>query len=195
MTKQQKAKALEQIAAEIERCALCRQDKTGVAVPGEGSVNAKLVFVGEAPGKQEAQTGRPFIGRSGKLLRACIRESGLKEEDVFITSAVKYLPIHVTPRPEEIAHGRIHLEEQLRVIKPELVVLLGRVAAIAVLGESPDLRTQHGIIFHQDKRAYMVMYHPAAALYAPALRSTVQKDFQVLKTYLKTGKPTGSTVG
>jgi DNA polymerase len=195
MAQWQRIKSLEHIAAEIERCVLCRQDKTGVAVPGEGSAHADIVFVGEAPGKQEAQTGRPFIGRSGKLLRACIRESGLKEEDVFITSAVKYLPIHVTPRPDEIAHGRIHLEEQLHAIDPKLVVLLGRVAAIAVLGESPDLRTQHGVIFHQDKRAYMVMYHPAAALYAPALRSTVQKDFQVLQAYLKTGKPTGSTVG
>jgi uracil-DNA glycosylase len=185
MTKQQKAKALERIAAEIARCEICRQDKTGLSVPGEGSANAKIVFIGEAPGKQEAQTGRPFIGRSGKLLRTCIRESGLKEEDVFITSAVKYLPLHVTPRPDEITHGRIHLEEQLRVIDPELVVLLGRVAAIAVLGKSPDLRTQHGVILKKDQRAYMVMYHPAAALYAAALLPTFKKDFQILRAYIE----------
>src|SRR5581483_12509208 len=97
MTKSQKQKALDKIAKEIENCQVCQEDKIGIAVPGEGDPDADIVFLGEAPGKQEAQTGRPFIGRSGKLLRIVIKDAGIKEEDVYITSAVKYLPKRGTP--------------------------------------------------------------------------------------------------
>ena len=84
-----KKKELLKIAREIEKCALCRKWGTGEPVPGEGNPEAKIVFIGEAPGRQEARTGRPFVGRSGKLLRAAILEAGLSDEDVYITSPVK----------------------------------------------------------------------------------------------------------
>ncbi len=119
-----KQKKLEAIAREIEKCRQCRKGKHGKAVPGEGSPNAKIAFIGEAPGREEAKTGRPFIGRSGKLLRSLIRDAGLREQDVFITSPVKYLPDRGTPSADDIAHGRIHLSKQLDIIDPKFVVLL-----------------------------------------------------------------------
>src|SRR5580704_5798504 len=104
MNKQQ---ALDKIAKEIENCKLCKVGKNGMAVPGEGNPDAAIAFIGEAPGRQEAATGRPFIGRSGQLLRSLIRGIGLNEEDVYITSPVKYLPDRGTPTSQDIAHGRI----------------------------------------------------------------------------------------
>src|SRR4051812_37511962 len=107
----EKQRKLDQIAIEIENCKICQVDKSGMAVPGEGNADATLMFVGEAPGREEAKTGRPFIGRSGQLLRSLIKEAGLKEEDVYITSPVKYLPNRGTPTPSDIAHGKIHFDK------------------------------------------------------------------------------------
>ena len=137
-----KLKELEKIAKEIENCKICKVGKSGKAVPGEGNPDADIVFLGKAPGKQEAIVGRPFIGRSGKLLRSLIVDAGLKEEDVYITSPVKYLPDRGMPTSEDISHGRTHLVKQLDIIKPKIIVLLGRVAAEGVLGDptSPRLR-------------------------------------------------------
>ncbi len=87
-----KAQKLQEIAKEIENCKICKVGKSGKAVPGEGSPDAKIVFIGEAPGRQEAATGRPFVGRSGQFLRSQIREVGLAEGDVFITSRLSIYP-------------------------------------------------------------------------------------------------------
>lgn len=130
-----KSSALARIAKEIEKCQICKEGKSGKAVVGEGNPDADIVFIGEAPGKTEALTGRPFVGRSGQLLRSLIRESGLKEEEVYITSPVKYLPDRGTPSASDIVHGRVHLLKQLEVIDPKIVVLLGSVAVYGVLGE------------------------------------------------------------
>ena len=134
-----KQKALDKIAKEIENCKNCKIGKSGKAVVGEGSPNAEIVFIGEAPGKNEALVGRPFIGRSGKLLRSMITSIVLKEKDVYITSPVKYLPNSGTPSSSEIAHGRIHLAKHWEIIKPKIVVLLGRVAAEGATVESLNL--------------------------------------------------------
>src|SRR5512141_2124509 len=104
-----KHKELDHIAREIQQCRLCRKGGTGMAAAGEGNADAPAMFVGEAPGKEEAKAGRPFIGRSGKFLRETIAHSGLREDEIFITSPVHYLPLSGTPSPEAIAHGRIHL--------------------------------------------------------------------------------------
>ena len=144
MSKQQEL--LDSITREIETCEICKIDKNGMVVPGEGNSDADIVFIGEAPGKNEARTGRPFIGRSGQLLRLLIREIGLKEEDVFITSPVKYLPDRGTPTSEDIAHGRIHLMKQLEIINPKIIVLLGRVAAEGVLQQKLAVMQSRGSI-------------------------------------------------
>ena len=179
-----KSKELEKIAEEIRKCRICKKDKIGIAVPGEGDPDADVVFLGEAPGKEEAKTGRPFIGRSGKLLRELIRKAGLKEEAVFITSPVKYLPKHGTPTLAEIVHGRKHLLDQLAVIQPQFAVLLGKVACIAVLGEAVEIGKRHGEVIAKDGMRYFLSYHPAAPLHSPKLRAELLKDFRKLKRIL-----------
>src|SRR5512136_2788816 len=124
---------LQRIAREIAACRSCRKGCTGKAVPGEGSADARVVFVGEAPGNEEAKTGRPFVGRSGKLLRQAVRDIGLDEAAVFITSPVHYFPDRGTPSQEMIRHGREHLLDQLSIIRPDIIVLLGNTACVALL--------------------------------------------------------------
>ncbi len=184
-TSTEKQAALDAIAEQIAACSACHKDTTGLPVPGEGNPDADIVFIGEAPGKQEAASGRPFIGASGKVLRASIQEIGLKEADVFITSPVKYLPIHVTPTPEEVAHGREHLFKQLDIIQPKIIGLLGRVAVLAVLQTAISVTKEHGKIAKKDGRIYFITFHPAAVLYAPKTRELLQEDFAKLKRLLK----------
>jgi uracil-DNA glycosylase family 4 len=179
-----KDKALQKIAKEIESCSICPIEKTGKPVPGEGNSNADIVFIGEAPGKTEAATGRPFIGRSGKLLRSLINESGLKEEDVFITSPVKYLPLRGTPTTKDIDHGREHLDKQLAIIDPKIIVLLGNVAAYGVLKERVSSKKDHGKIIKKDGKVYMLTVHPAAGLRFPPLKKLLIEDFKKIQTLL-----------
>lgn len=179
-----KTKKLEKIAQEISMCRICKKDKVGIAVPGEGNPDARIVFLGEAPGKQEAKSGRPFIGRSGQLLRSFIRKSGLREDEVFITSPVKYLPIRGTPTEKEIQHGRGHLLKQLEIIQPNLIVLLGSVAVKGALNRSIPVKKEHGNIIKEKDTQYFITIHPAAALRFPALKTILLSDFKKLKKYL-----------
>jgi uracil-DNA glycosylase family 4 len=181
-----KQRALDKIAKEIENCKVCKIGKSGKAVPGEGNPDADIVFIGEAPGRQEAVIGRPFIGRSGQLLRSLIRDIGLEEENVYITSPVKYLPDRGTPTSEDIAHGRIHLMQQFAVIRPQIVVLLGRVAAEGVLQKKVFVSKEHGaVIEEKDGIKYFLTLHPAAALRFPQKYKTLlQEDFQQIKKIL-----------
>lgn len=196
MSKALKEKKLQEIASEIKSCLQCKKDSIGVAVVGEGNVDAKVVFIGEAPGKNEAVVGRPFIGRSGKLLRTTINSVGLKEEDVYITSPVKYLPERParqlpdgsrrlagggTPTPAQIAHGKTHLDKQLAVIDPQIIVLLGSVAAQGVLGEKIAVMKEHGTQIKRNGKTYFLTIHPAAAIRFAKFRSTFTGDFQKLR--------------
>lgn len=180
-----KQKALDKIAKEIEACEVCKIGKSGKAVPGEGNSDADIVFIGEAPGRQEAATGRPFIGRSGQLLRSLIREAGLKEEEVYITSPVKYLPDRGTPSVSDIKHGREHLMKQFAVIQPKFIVLLGNVATQGVLQSRIQVKKEHGRIIERDGKRYFITLHPAAALRFPSLKILIQKDFEKLRSLLK----------
>lgn len=183
-TLDQKAAMLAAIAAEIERCQVCKEGKVGKAVPGEGNPDANIVFIGEAPGKTEAATGKPFIGRSGKLLRSLIRDAGIQESEIFITSPVKYLPQSGTPTQQDIDHGKNHLEKQLAVIKPKLLVLLGAVACKGVLHQTIPVKKRHGDIFSAHGKQYFITIHPAAAVRFFPLREIITQDFEKLKTLL-----------
>ncbi len=190
MTKQER---LDRITKEIENCQICKKDKVGMAVAGEGNPDADIIFIGEAPGKKEAETGRPFIGRSGQLLRGLIRTIGLKEEEVYITSPVKYLPVRGTPTPQEIRHGREHLLKQIEVIQPKVIVLLGRVAAEGVLQKKVFVSKEHGKLiaecpFGQEKEPvkFFLTYHPAAALRFPRkFKPFLENDFQKIKKMIQ----------
>jgi len=179
-----KEKQLEKIADEIRNCKICQKNKIGIAVPGEGNANAKVVFLGEAPGKKEALSGHPFIGPAGKVLRSLIKDSGLRDEDVYITSPVKYLPKYVTPTPKDVAHGKTHLLKQLEIIKPKIIVLLGRVAALAMLDKNVSIAQEHGKIIESGGIKYLLTYHPAAPLYSPKVKQELIKDFKKLKNLL-----------
>jgi DNA polymerase len=183
-----KQKQLDKIAAEIARCKICQKDKIGVAVPGEGNPDAQVIFVGEAPGKEEAKTGRPFIGRAGKVLRGLLAEIGLSDTEVFITSPVKYLPSYVTPNQTDIEHGRVHLMQQLAVIRPKVVVLMGNVATIALLDKKVAISKEHGTFIEREGITYMIIFHPAAPLYNPNVRELIVEDFKKLKKFLTSKK-------
>lgn len=179
-----KDEQLKKMAQQIENCTECKVDKTGMMVFGEGNPDAKIMFVGEAPGKNEAKTGRPFIGRSGQLLRSLIRSIGLKEEDVYITSPVKYLPLRGTPTKDDIKHARTHFSQQVSIINPEIIVLLGSVAAQGVLQEIIPVTKVHGTIIEKNGKKYFITVHPAAGLRFPPLKKTFEEDFEKLRELL-----------
>jgi DNA polymerase len=179
---------LEKVNNKILTCKICPVGKSGKVVVGEGSPDADVVFIGEAPGKKEAETGRPFIGRSGQLLRKLIQDSGFKEEEVYITSPVKYLPDRGTPTSKDIAHGRVHLLKQLEVISPKLVVLLGRVAAEGVLQKKVFVSEDHGKVIEERhlpagrQVKYFLTYHPAAVLRFPnKFKKAIVEDFEKIQ--------------
>ena len=180
-----KQAGLDRIAKDIAACRACKQGCTGRAVPGEGSPDAAVVFVGEAPGREEAKTGRPFVGRSGKLLRQLIRLIGCDEAEVFITSPVHYLPERGTPTAGMIGHGTEHLFAQLDVIRPAVVVLMGATACRAVLGRKAEVAKEHGTVEEQDGRTCFITVHPAYAIRFRKGREMLETDFQVLRKLLK----------
>jgi DNA polymerase len=175
---------LQRIAREIAACRTCKQGCTGKPVPGEGSADARVVFVGEAPGKEEAKTGRPFVGRSGRLLRQAISDIGLDEAEVFITSPVHYLPLRGTPSTPMIEHGRGHLLKQLDIIQPDVIVLLGNTACAALLGAKVEITKHHGTAVEKDGRALFITFHPAYALRFPEGKRQFSRDFKKLKALL-----------
>jgi uracil-DNA glycosylase family 4 len=184
-----KEKALKRIADEIARCPLCKKGGTGKAVPGEGNPDARVVFIGEAPGNEEARSGRPFIGRSGKFLRQKIIETGLNENKVFITSPVHYLPLRGTPAKEMIIHGRKHLFKQLSVIDPKIIVLLGKTACLAMLDRNVEITRAHGSTLQQEGRTYYVTFHPAYAMRFPEGKKQFIRDFKKLKRIINPNHP------
>lgn len=177
-----KIRALEKIAQEIAICRTCKVKKSGLPVPGEGNPDADIVFLGEAPGKTEAKIGRPFIGRSGQLLRTMIRDVGLLESDVYITSPVKYLPDRGTPTKEDIKHGRNHLFKQFEIIQPKIIVLLGKTAMYAMLSRDEQILKRHGTIISENNYRYLLTLHPAAVLRFPKYAPLMKEDFLKLTT-------------
>jgi DNA polymerase len=185
---------LEIEAEKIKNCKKCKKGKIGKAVPGEGNPDAKIVFVGEAPGREEAKVGRPFVGRSGKFLTQLLLQIGIKREDVFITSPVKYLPAgrqslpkRGTPTNKDITHGMTHLFKQIEIINPKLIVLLGQVAVKALL-EKGNISEMHGEMVKKGNRLYFATFHPAAAIRFPKIKALIIDDFKKLKELVRAKK-------
>jgi uracil-DNA glycosylase len=176
---------LGEIAEEVAACTRCELFRAAThGVPGEGSSNARLMFIGEGPGWHEDRQGRPFVGNSGKFLDTLIERAGLSRDDVFITNIVKHRPPgNRDPLPDEIAACSVYLDRQIEVIDPEVIVTLGRHSMNRYF---PGERI--GRIHGQPKtigtRMVVPMYHPAAALHNGALRSTIEEDFRKLPRYL-----------
>lgn len=156
---------------------------------GEGDPGAEIMFIGEAPGEQEDRERRPFVGRAGQLLRQSIREIGWKEEDVYITNIVKRRPPeNRDPLPEEIAAYQPYLTRQIDIIAPKLIVALGRFSMNYFLPEAKITRDQ-GKVFAAGRWRVVPIFHPAAALRAPAMMEGFKQSFAKLPVILKSLDP------
>lgn len=144
---------------------------------GEGNPDADIVFIGEAPGKNEDLQGKPFIGAAGKFLNEMLEMIGLKREDVYITNIVKYRPPNNRdPSPEEKKSFLPYLQQQLSIINPKLIVTLGR-HSMDVLLPGLKISQVHGEPKRYQGKVYLPLFHPAAALYNGGLRQTLIDDF------------------
>jgi len=180
------ADTLEIIAEQVKKCALCGlcENRTN-AVPGEGSSSAKLMFIGEAPGKNEDEQGRPFVGAAGKLLTEALEEAGLAREDVFITNVVKCRPPdNRVPTDQERESCRQYLERQIKLINPRIICILGRTAYEAML-KGGSITSNRGKLIRHENRYYFLTVHPAAVIYNPQLKSVFRKDMVNLVDALK----------
>ncbi len=189
-----KEEEYQQLLNEIISCRKCPLYRTRKnPVPGEGNLNAEIMFVGEAPGRKEDEAGRPFVGMAGKLLTQLLKSIGLKREDVYITNIVKCRPPgNRDPKPEEIRACLPYLLAQIRLISPKIIVTLGRHSGrtlfnLAGLSWKP-MNIIHGNLYtgkiNSREVSLFPTYHPAAALYNPQLRNVLEEDFHKLSTLI-----------
>jgi DNA polymerase len=179
-----KKEDLSKIEYEIKECKICKNTGKGKVVIGEGNLDAKIVFIGEAPGSEEAKSGRPFVGRSGKFLRETLKDIGIKDEEIFITSSLKYMPLTRKPTIKSIIHSREHLLRQLKIIDPKIIVLLGGVACYALLNKKIEVLKEHGKIIKKDDKTYLITLHPAYAMRFPEGKKKFIEDIKKLKELL-----------
>jgi len=175
--------ALDALRAEVESCTLCDLHVTRTrGVPGEGDPDADLMFVGEAPGYHEDQQGRPFVGQAGKLLEQLLAGIGLTREQVFIANVLKSRPPNNRdPKPEEIVACQPYLRRQIELIKPKVICTLGNFATKLLSGDPAGITRVHGRPQALEVGGHSLylfpIFHPAAALYTPAMLATLKEDF------------------
>ncbi len=176
MAKKEKLEKLNQEIRNCKKCALWKTRKN--TVPGEGPANAKIMCVGQSPGAMEDKTGRPFIGRAGRLLNQLLRIANIKREKVFITSPIKcFPPKNRKPTKKEIGTCLLWLEKQIEIINPQKFILLGEVA-FSVFFPNKKLGDYRGKLVKKDGREYFVTYHPAAGIRFQKFRKILEKDFK-----------------
>lgn len=195
-TSTSRKRALKKIEEEIEALrgsALTdyRRENGYVPVPGEGSLTPGIMFIGEAPGKKEAETGKPFCGRAGQILDELLDSIGVTRDEVYITSIAKDRPPkNRDPKPEEIALYAPFLDRQIEVLQPKVIATLGRFSMEYVMeryglqDEIESIGLLHGRTFELPNlptSKLVPLYHPAACIYRQKLKPTLLEDFQVLK--------------
>jgi uracil-DNA glycosylase family 4 len=154
------------------------------AVPGDGPVDAVIMFIGEAPGFHEDQQGLPFVGAAGRLLDELLEKSSINRREVFITNVIKCRPPgNRDPKVEEVEACKSYLDQQIALINPKVVVTLGR-HSMARAFPDEKISYVHGQARQVGEQIYVAMYHPAAALHQPSLRSVVEADFDLLRDIL-----------
>ncbi len=177
---------LECVHAEIRQCERCplHVGRTN-AVPGIGPLNADIMFIGEAPGFHEDQQGVPFVGAAGKFLADLLAQAGIDRHKVFITNVLKCRPPgNRDPQPEEVEACKAYLDQQIEIIRPRVIVTLGR-HSMARAFPNEKISLVHGKARKLGEQVYFPMYHPAAALHQPSLRPTVEEDFARLRELLE----------
>lgn len=180
---------LNEIAAQVTRCENCQLHFSRKnAVPGEGAATAEIMFIGEGPGFHENEQGRPFVGPAGKFLDELLENAGYKRSQVFIANVVKCRPPgNRDPLPEELAACGVYLNRQIETIDPRVIVTLGRISMGKFLPYA-RISEVHGKPFWVNERLIVAMYHPAAALHQPSLKSTIIDDFHRLREIIETAR-------
>lgn len=178
------------LVEEIRNCKKCPLYRTRKnAVPGEGPLDADVMLVGEAPGRKEDEQGRPFVGMAGKLLDAILEKVGMPRNTVYITNVVKCRPPgNRDPKPDEIRACLPYLRRQIELVRPKIIVALGRISGKLLFGAAglrwSGISKERGKL--RDARVFGVdvrliaTYHPAAALYNPGLRDSIERDLAVV---------------
>jgi uracil-DNA glycosylase family 4 len=181
MTAQKHEDSLEKIAGDVRGCPLCKLARTRKnAVPGEGQISAKIMFVGEAPGRSEDEKGKPFVGAAGRILDNVLKKAGIERSQVFITNIVKCRPPNNrVPEEDELIACRPYLDRQIALIKPKVICILGRTAYSSILGGS-SIAANRGKIVERSGQKYFSTFHPAAVIYNKSLRSRLEDDLKKL---------------
>jgi uracil-DNA glycosylase family 4 len=178
--------ALTELCQQIALCHKCdiARLRTKV-VPGEGAENAEIMFIGEAPGWHEDQQGRPFVGQAGQYLDQLLASINLKREQVYIANVIKCRPPeNRDPLPTEIQNCAPWLESQINIIKPKMIVTLGRYS-MAKYFPGKSISKIHGTGIKREGTIYFAMYHPAAALHQGSLRQDIEADMQKIPKLLE----------
>lgn len=172
--------------SQIKTCIKCNLSKTRTnAVPGKGNSNAKILFIGEAPGKNEDVKGEPFVGSAGKILTDVLESVGLARSDVFITNVVKCRPPNNrVPTEEEKDSCNSYLLEELEIIKPKIICIMGNTAYGSLLGGN-SITKNRGKIIKKNGLCYFLTVHPAAVIYNKDLKDVLQNDMRTLVNELK----------
>jgi DNA polymerase len=178
--------SLQDLHEEVRVCTNCSLCRTRIkAVPGSGDHRARVMIVGEAPGQNEDQQGLPFVGAAGQLLNRLLAAVEIPREDVYITNIIKCRPPgNRDPLPEEVAACSPYLDRQVEIIRPAVILLLGRHAVARLLPGSAGISRIHGTMVERGERAYVPLYHPAAALYNSFLVDTLEADFRKVRGFI-----------
>jgi len=181
MATQKPEDSLEKVATEVQGCPLCKLARTRKnAVPGEGQLSAKIMFIGEAPGRSEDEKGRPFVGAAGRILDTLLNKVGIERSQVFITNIVKCRPPNNrVPEEDELSACRPYLDRQIDLIKPKVICILGRTAYSSILGRS-SITAVRGKIVERAGQKYFSTFHPAAAIYNKNLLPALEADLKKL---------------
>ena len=176
---------LDSIAENVKVCQKCELCKTRTkAVPGKGNFDADVIFVGEAPGRNEDIHGEPFVGAAGKRLDMILEDTGIKREDVYITNIVKCRPPknRVPSKQEEEACNEF-IKQEIEIINPKIICVMGNTAYGTLLG-GKEITKNHGKIVEKDRRKFFVTFHPAATIYNQKLVDELKNDFMKLAEFL-----------
>jgi uracil-DNA glycosylase family 4 len=178
--------SLEKIASEVIGCPLCKLSRSRRnAVPGDGQLSSKIMFIGEAPGKNEDEQGKPFVGAAGMILNQALEKAGIKRAEVFITNVVKCRPPNNRlPENDERSICRQYLDRQISLIAPKIICILGSTAYSSILGGKSIIKNR-GKIMERNGQKYFLTIHPAAAIYNKKLRSVLNKDLFLLSKEIK----------
>ena len=176
-------KIIQEKVKNCKKCDLCTSRKN--AVPGKGNHNADIVFIGEAPGKNEDECGEPFIGTAGKKLNDALKNAGLERSDVYITNIVKCRPPkNRIPNDVEKMMCSNYLKNELTIINPKIICLLGNTSYYSILG-GKEISKNHGKFVRKNNHLYFITFHPAAIIYNQKLDKVFKNDIKKLVKKLR----------